>query len=37
MLPGSFNQQWARIGNAVPPRLSEAIGKAILTEILLKL
>jgi len=31
---GSFNQQWARIGNAVPPNITKAIGLHIKENIL---
>jgi hypothetical protein len=31
---GSFNQQWARIGNAVPPNITKAIGLHIKGNIL---
>jgi len=38
-LVGSFNQQWARIGNAVPPNLAKAIGlnicQRVLTQVVL--
>lgn len=33
-LVGSFNQQWARIGNAVPPNMAKAIGDNIRENIL---
>ena len=39
ILVGGFNQQWARIGNAVPPNLIRAfanyIKEVVLTEIVL--
>ncbi len=34
-LAGSFEHQWARIGNSVPPMLMEAIAKHTMEEILL--
>ena len=33
-LVGSFGSQWARIGNGVPPNLTKAFGKHILSNIL---
>lgn len=33
-LVGSFNQQWARVGNAVPPNMAKAIGENIRENIL---
>jgi len=33
-LVGSFNQQWARIGNAVPPNLAKSIGMNIQQRVL---
>ncbi|MAH50988.1 DNA (cytosine-5-)-methyltransferase, partial [Candidatus Pacearchaeota archaeon] len=33
---GSFDNQWARIGNAVMPKFMEHIAKTIKTEILEK-
>jgi len=34
ILPGKFTQQWARLGNSVPPPLTKAIALHIKTEIL---
>lgn len=31
---GSFNNQWARIGNAVPPNITKAIGTHIVNQVL---
>ncbi len=31
---GSFEQQWARIGNAVPPLLTKAVAKQLLNDLL---
>lgn len=34
VIEGSFSERWARLGNAVPPLLAEAIGKHIKTRII---
>lgn len=33
-LPGSYAQQWARLGNSVPPLMARAVGEALLPVLL---